>query len=88
MLLPKVPRWPFDKFTSASRTLGTQMKATGEVMAIGSNFEESLLKAIDSLDIGLNYHIGMEKISHWDDRTLENSLKTLMTNAYLQYQRP
>lgn len=74
-VVTKVPRWPFDKFTSASRTLGTQMKATGEVMAIGSNFEESLLKAIDSLDISLNYHIGMEKIGRWDDITLENSLK-------------
>ena len=74
-VVTKVPRWPFDKFSSAARTLGTQMKATGEVMAIGSNLEESLLKAIDSLDIGLNYHIGMEKISLWDDKTLENSLK-------------
>src|SRR5699024_10361693 len=61
-IVTKVPRWPFDKFNSAVRTLGTQMKATGEVMAIGYTFEESLLKAIDSLDIKLNYHIGMEKI--------------------------
>ncbi|NLI61077.1 MAG: carbamoyl-phosphate synthase large subunit [Clostridiales bacterium] len=74
-VVTKVPRWPFDKFSSANRTLDTQMKATGEVMAIGSNLEESLLKAIDSLDIGLNYHIGMKKISLWDDSTLERSLK-------------
>ena len=47
-VVTKVPRWPFDKFVTANRTLGTQMKATGEVMAIGRNFEESLLKAIDS----------------------------------------
>lgn len=74
-IVTKVPRWPFDKFNSAVRTLGTQMKATGEVMAIGYTFEESLLKAIDSLDIKLNYHIGMEKISAWDDKTILNSLE-------------
>lgn len=48
----KIPRWPFDKFTYANRKLGTQMKATGEIMAIGRTFEESLLKGIRSLDIG------------------------------------
>jgi len=47
----KIPRWPFDKFRSADRTLGTQMKATGEVMAIGRCFEEALLKAVRSLEI-------------------------------------
>ncbi|MDR5694992.1 MAG: carbamoyl-phosphate synthase large subunit [Armatimonadota bacterium] len=47
----KIPRWPFDKFRSADRTLGTQMKATGEVMAIGRCFEEALLKALRSLEI-------------------------------------
>ncbi len=56
----KVPRWPFDKFNSADRSIGTQMKATGEVMAIGRTFEEALLKAIDSLDIKLNYQLGLE----------------------------
>ncbi|BCU82222.1 carbamoyl-phosphate synthase pyrimidine-specific large chain [Polycladomyces abyssicola] len=49
----KIPRWPFDKFTSANRKLGTQMKATGEVMAIGRSVEESLLKAVRSLEIGM-----------------------------------
>ncbi len=48
----KIPRWPFDKFVSANRELGTQMKATGEVMAIGRTLEESLLKAVRSLEIG------------------------------------
>jgi len=47
----KIPRLPFDKFTTASRTLGTQMKATGEVMAIGNTFESALLKAIRSLEL-------------------------------------
>lgn len=59
-IVTKVPRWPFDKFNTADRSLGTQMKATGEVMAIGRTFEESLLKAIDSLDIKLNYQLGLQ----------------------------
>ena len=74
-VVTKVPRWPFDKFATANRTLGTQMKATGEVMAIGRNFEESLLKAIDSLDIKMNYHIGMKEITSWSDQAIMNSLK-------------
>ena len=46
----KIPKWPFDKFVHADKNLGTKMKATGEAMAIGSNFEEALLKAIRSLE--------------------------------------
>ena len=49
-IVTKIPRWPFDKFESAKRNLGTQMKATGEVMAIGRTFEESFLKAVRSLE--------------------------------------
>jgi carbamoyl-phosphate synthase large subunit len=48
----KIPKWPFDKFYNADRVLGTKMMATGEVMAIGSNFESAFLKGIRSLDIG------------------------------------
>lgn len=48
----KFPRWPFDKFTEANKTLGTRMKATGEVMSIGANFEAALLKAVRSLELG------------------------------------
>ena len=48
----KIPRWPFDKFDEANRVLGTKMMATGEIMAIGSNFEAALLKGIRSLEIG------------------------------------
>lgn len=48
----KIPKWPFDKFPYANRTLGTRMMATGEVMAIGRNFEQAFLKAIRSLEIG------------------------------------
>lgn len=53
-IVSKIPRWPFDKFISANRKLGTQMKATGEVMAIGRTFEESIHKAIRSLEIGVH----------------------------------
>jgi len=48
----KIPKWPFDKFHGAKRSLGTKMMATGEVMAIGNNFEAALLKGIRSLEIG------------------------------------
>ncbi|MFP3454333.1 hypothetical protein R0K30_22265, partial [Bacillus sp. SIMBA_154] len=54
-VVSKIPRWPFDKFESANRRLGTQMKATGEVMAIGRTLEESLLKAVRSLEADV-YH--------------------------------
>ncbi|GIW10052.1 MAG: hypothetical protein KatS3mg061_1109 [Dehalococcoidia bacterium] len=48
----KIPRWPFDKFASGDRTLGTQMKATGEVMAIDRRFPAALQKAVRSLEMG------------------------------------
>ena len=51
-VIAKLPRFPFDKFATAKNTLGTQMKATGEVMGIGSNLEECLLKSVRSLEIG------------------------------------
>jgi carbamoyl-phosphate synthase large subunit len=54
-IVTKIPRWPFDKFTKADRSLGTQMKATGEIMAIGRTFEESLLKGVRSLEIKRPY---------------------------------
>ncbi len=50
----KFPKWPFDKFYGSSRTLGTQMKATGEVMAIGQRFEEALMKAVRGAEISLD----------------------------------
>ncbi|MBO5219881.1 MAG: carbamoyl-phosphate synthase large subunit, partial [Clostridia bacterium] len=51
----KFPKWPFDKFVYAKRTLGTQMKATGEVMAIGTTFEQAMMKAVRGVEIGMNY---------------------------------
>lgn len=73
-VVAKIPRWPFDKFQSANRQLGTQMKATGEVMAIGTSIEESLLKAVQSLEIGC-LHIRKKDIQPYDPSTLEEKLK-------------
>ena len=64
-VIAKLPRFPFDKFTTASNTLGTQMKATGEVMGIGSNLEESILKGIRSLEVGVN-HLHHRKFDNMD----------------------
>ncbi len=64
-VIAKLPRFPFDKFTNASNVLGTQMKATGEIMGIGSNLEEALLKGIRSLEVGV-HHIYHAK---FDDMT-------------------
>lgn len=57
-VVSKIPRFPFDKFEKGERELGTQMKATGEVMSIGRTYEESLLKAIRSLEYGV-HHLGL-----------------------------
>ncbi len=77
----KFPRFPFDKFVKAKKTLGTQMKATGEVMAISNNFEEAILKAVRSMEIGTDHleiktHKGLndqqiiEKINTCDDERI------------------
>ncbi|MBQ3235056.1 MAG: carbamoyl-phosphate synthase large subunit [Clostridia bacterium] len=64
-VIAKLPRFPFDKFANASNKLGTQMKATGEIMGIGSNLEEALLKGVRSLEIGANhiYHSKFDNMS-------------------------
>jgi carbamoyl-phosphate synthase large subunit len=54
-IVAKIPRWPFDKFWQADRTVGTQMKATGEVMSIDRTFEAAIMKAVRSLEIGLQW---------------------------------
>ena len=72
-VVSKIPRWPFDKFEKGARELGTQMKATGEVMAIGRNIEESLLKAVRSLEIGA-YHNELEELSHVSDLELTKKM--------------
>ncbi len=77
----KFPKWPFDKFRTASRRLGTQMKATGEIMAIDRNFESALLKAIAALEVegtglripyvtGLSDRRLMEKLQACDDERI------------------
>ncbi|MCQ2138354.1 MAG: carbamoyl-phosphate synthase large subunit [Bacteroidales bacterium] len=68
-IVSKVARFPFDKFSEASNELGTQMKATGEVMSIGRTFEESFLKAIRSLEIGVS-HIYKKKFENMSDAEL------------------
>ncbi|MDR3073067.1 MAG: carbamoyl-phosphate synthase (glutamine-hydrolyzing) large subunit, partial [Clostridiales Family XIII bacterium] len=70
----KFPKWPFDKFKTASRTLGTQMKATGEVMAISRTFESALLKAITSLEIKLD-GLRVPSIIALDDEALIEKIK-------------
>lgn len=64
-VISKIPRFPFDKFEKGERVLGTQMKATGEVMAIGRTYEESLLKAIRSLEYGV-HHLGLPNGESYD----------------------
>ena len=66
-IVAKLPRFPFDKFTNASNELGTQMKATGEVMSIGSTLTECLLKAVRSLETGADHY----HIKKFDNYTIE-----------------
>ncbi|MEM0499069.1 MAG: carbamoyl-phosphate synthase large subunit, partial [Methanothrix sp.] len=71
----KIPRWPFDKFVKADRTLTTSMKSTGEVMAIGRSYEEALMKAIRSLDIDID--LGYNgKYTPWTDEDVRELLRT------------
>ncbi|HUT73602.1 MAG TPA: carbamoyl-phosphate synthase large subunit, partial [Armatimonadota bacterium] len=70
----KVPRWPFDKFAAGDRTVGTQMKATGEVMAIDRTFAAALNKALRSLEIGV-HGLRLRGINCWSDTQLEDLLR-------------
>ena len=72
-IVTKIPRFPFDKFGDGDRYLGTQMKATGEVMAIGRTLEESLLKAIRSLEYGV-HHLGLP---NGDEFTLDKIIRRI-----------
>ncbi len=67
-VVTKIPRWPFDKFPTVDRRIGTSMKSTGEVMAIGRTFEESLLKAVRSLEID---RVGLDSSPATDDQIFE-----------------
>lgn len=72
----KFPRWPFDKFVTADRTLGTQMKATGEVMAIERTMEASMLKAVRCLEIGLT-HLEMPELKALSDEEIRAKIKNI-----------
>lgn len=74
-VVTKVARFPFDKFADAQNTLGTQMKATGEVMSIGRTMEESLLKAVRSLETGV-CHVYHKKFDSWDNNRLLEYIHT------------
>ena len=73
-VVTKMPRFPFDKFGSASNVLSTQMKATGEVMAVGRTLQESILKAVRSLEAGVG-HIYMEKFNDYSAKELLDYIK-------------
>ncbi len=74
-VVTKIARFPFDKFADAQNTLGTQMKATGEVMSVGRTIEESLLKAVRSLETGV-CHIYHKKFNDWDSDKLLDYIRT------------
>lgn len=73
-VVTKIPRFPFDKFESANRRLGTQMKATGEVMAIGRTFEESILKAVRSLEADV-HHLELKDAASITDEVIEKRIR-------------
>ena len=75
-IVVKFPRWPFDKFVYADTTLGTQMKATGEVMSLDRNFEGAILKAVRSLEIGVN-RLHMPKMDEWSDDKIKSRLSKI-----------
>lgn len=72
----KFPKWAFDKFVYAKRTLGTQMKATGEVMAIGTSFEQAMMKAVRSVELGLD-SMNMPKLAKLSTEELLEKLETV-----------
>jgi carbamoyl-phosphate synthase large subunit len=79
----KLPRWPFDKFSRAKRTLGTQMKATGEVMSLGSNFEAALMKAVRGAEIHQTT-LCLSKLENLTDEELFSSLSTATDERIFQ----
>jgi len=78
----KIPKWPFDKFVNAQRTLGTQMKATGEVMAISSSFESAMMKALRSLELNIKT-LETPLFKRLDDNALVEKLHNVDDNRLL-----
>ncbi len=72
-IVVKFPKWAFDKFVYAKRTLGTQMMATGEVMAIGTSFEQAMMKAVRSIELGLDT-MNLKKLEKLEDSEVKNLL--------------
>ena len=72
----KFPKWAFDKFVYAKRTLGTQMKATGEVMAIGTSFEQALMKAVRSIELGID-SMNLKKLEKISTEEILKKLETV-----------
>lgn len=72
----KFPKWAFDKFVYAKRTLGTQMKATGEVMAIGTSFEQAMMKAVRSIELGID-SMNLKKLEILSTEEILEKLKTV-----------
>jgi carbamoyl-phosphate synthase large subunit len=70
----KIPRWPFDKFVAADRTIGTQMKATGEVMSIDRSYEAALMKAVRSMEIGM-HSLRHKNANMWKEMEIEEKIK-------------
>ena len=79
-IVAKFPRFPFDKFTSASNVLGTQMKATGEVMGIGSTLTECILKSVRSLEIGAN-HLYLSKFDNMSTEEIFDYIKEFKSDT-------
>ena len=75
-VIVKIPKWPFNKFKTASRDLGTQMKATGEVMAIAPSLEQALMKAIRSLEENLD-SLQMDKLTEYSTEKILEQLKSV-----------
>ena len=73
-IVVKIPRWPFDKFQTADRSVGTQMKATGEIMAIARTFEAALMKGIRSLEIGA-FGLRAKNSAQWGAMEIEEGLR-------------
>lgn len=72
-IVAKFPKWPFDKFVYAKRTLGTQMKATGEVMSIGTSFEQAMMKAVRSIELGTDT-MNLPKLAELSDEEIKERL--------------
>ena len=82
----KFPKWPFDKFVYAKRTLGTQMKATGEVMAIGRSFEEALMKAARGAEIGVDSLRLKSFIEESDEKIISRVCETTDQRLFAIYE--